>query len=53
MLRIGADGQTITGENRRVDLSPAGLHHAVLDAVLGPVPGPVAGPAPEPAPGME
>jgi phosphoglycerol transferase MdoB-like AlkP superfamily enzyme len=53
MLRIGADGQTITGENRRVDLSPAGLHHAVLDAVLGPVAGPVAGPAPEPAPGME
>lgn len=53
MLQIGADGQTITGENRRVDLSPAGLHHAVLDAVLGPVPGPVPGPAPEPAPGME
>ncbi len=35
MLGIGADGQIIPGENRRKDLTPAQLHHAVLDAALG------------------
>jgi hypothetical protein len=40
ILRIDGQGETVTGPNRRVDLTPAGLHHAVLDTVLGPVSGP-------------
>ncbi|MGF7153840.1 LTA synthase family protein [Novosphingobium gossypii] len=35
MIRIDADGRVLPGDNRRVDLTPAALHHAVLDAVLG------------------
>lgn len=35
MLRIDGAGQVVPGTNRRVDLTPAGLHHAVLEAVLG------------------
>lgn len=35
MLRIDAAGQIVPGTNRRADLTPAGLHHAVLNAVLG------------------
>jgi len=35
MLRIDGAGQVVRGANRRADLTPAGLHHSVLDAVLG------------------
>lgn len=35
MIRLDAAGQVVRGENRRVDLTPARLHHAVLDAVVG------------------
>lgn len=35
MLRFGADGRIARGANRRVDLSPDGLHHAILDGVRG------------------
>lgn len=35
MIRIDAAGQAVPGANARVDLTPAGLHHAILDAVLG------------------
>ena len=35
MIRLDASGQIAPGENRRLDLTPAGLHHAILDTVLG------------------
>jgi len=35
MVRIDTDGRAIPGDNRRVDLTPAGLHHAILAEVLG------------------
>ena len=35
IVRLDADGQFVGGENRRVDLTPAGMHHAILDLVLG------------------
>lgn len=35
IVRLDAAGQFVRGENRRTDLTPAGLHHAVLDLVLG------------------
>jgi hypothetical protein len=35
ILRFGADGQTLRGAGTRVDLTPAALHHTVLDMVLG------------------
>lgn len=35
MVRLNAQGQFVHGTNRRIDLSPAQLHHAVLDVVLG------------------
>jgi hypothetical protein len=35
MLRIDAMGGIASGENRRADLTPAGLHHAILDAAMG------------------
>lgn len=40
MVRVDSRGRIVPGDNRRIDLSPAQLHHAVLDAVLGPVAGP-------------
>lgn len=36
MLRTDGAGHVVAGANRRQDLTPAGLHHAILDAVLGP-----------------
>lgn len=36
MVRLDGTGNLLTGENRRADLTPAQLHHAVLDTVLGP-----------------
>lgn len=33
MLRFSADGKMMTGANQRVNLSPAELHHAILDCV--------------------
>lgn len=35
MLRIDGQGRAVPGDHRRMDLTPAGLHHAILDAVLG------------------
>lgn len=35
MLRLSADGEIIVGENRRVDLSPDELHHAILHCATG------------------
>lgn len=35
MLRIDAAGQNLRGTNRRSDLTPAALHHAMLAEVLG------------------
>ncbi len=35
MLRLDRDGRPVTGDTRRADLTPAGLHHAILDTVLG------------------
>jgi hypothetical protein len=35
IVRLDSAGKRLRGENRRVDLTPAGLHHAVLDLVLG------------------
>lgn len=35
MMRIDGEGRLVAGENKRIDLSPAELHHAVLDTVLG------------------
>lgn len=33
MMRFGADGQIDAGANRRIDLMPYGLHHAILHCV--------------------
>lgn len=35
MIRFDAAGRVAPGDNREVDLSPAELHHAMLDVVLG------------------
>lgn len=35
MMRIDAEGGIVPGENRRTDLTPAELHHAILEVVLG------------------
>ncbi|WP_242125485.1 LTA synthase family protein [Sphingobium sp. Sx8-8] len=35
MMRLDGSGAIVRGDNRRVDLTPAGLHHAMLDIVLG------------------
>ncbi|WP_395337657.1 LTA synthase family protein (plasmid) [Novosphingobium sp. BL-8H] len=35
LVRLDKAGQIVPGKNRQVDLTPAGLHHAVLSAVLG------------------
>lgn len=35
IVRFDARGELLRGGNRRVDLHPAGLHHAMLDIVLG------------------
>ncbi|MBB4860601.1 hypothetical protein HNO88_003945 [Novosphingobium chloroacetimidivorans] len=35
LVRLDAEGRFVRGDNRRVDLTPAGLHHAMLDIVLG------------------
>lgn len=35
MMRVDSSGRIVPGANRRVDLTPAGLHHAVLDVLLG------------------
>jgi len=35
MVRLDAAGQPVPGDNRRLDLTPAALHHAVLGAVQG------------------
>ncbi|WP_235037783.1 MULTISPECIES: LTA synthase family protein [unclassified Novosphingobium] len=35
MVRMDAEGRIVPGEGRRADLTPAALHHAVLDMVLG------------------
>jgi hypothetical protein len=35
IMRFDSQGRFLRGENRRVDLTPAGLHHAMLDIVLG------------------
>jgi hypothetical protein len=35
MMRLDGAGEILPGENRRVDLTPAELHHAILDATLG------------------
>lgn len=40
MVRMDGRGRVVPGDNRRIDLSPAQLHHAVLDTVLGPVAAP-------------
>lgn len=36
ILRFDAEGRILRGEGRRVDLAPAQLHHAVLDALTDP-----------------
>ncbi|WP_327194518.1 LTA synthase family protein [Novosphingobium beihaiensis] len=35
MIRMDEQGRVVPGGNRRIDLTPAQLHHAVLDTVLG------------------
>ena len=35
MVRMDGDGRIVPGKGRRADLTPAALHHAVLDMVLG------------------
>lgn len=35
MLRIDSSGGIVRGDNREVDLTPAELHHAMLNTVLG------------------
>ncbi|MEE4453620.1 LTA synthase family protein [Novosphingobium resinovorum] len=35
MIVIDGEGRIQSADNRRVDLPPAGLHHAILDRVLG------------------
>lgn len=40
MMRFNAQGQLMYGDKQRIDLTPAQLHHAVLDVTLGtPLPG--------------
>lgn len=34
VIRLDAAGRIVPGDNRRLDLTPAALHHDVLDAVL-------------------
>jgi hypothetical protein len=36
MIRTTASGEIVTGANRRVDLTPDGLHHAILEGVIRP-----------------
>lgn len=35
VLRFGASGEIVTGANRRVDLTPDDLHHAILRCIEG------------------
>ena len=35
IVRLDSQGRFVRGDNRRVDLTPAGLHHAMLNLVLG------------------
>jgi len=35
IVRLGPNGSIIAGENRRVDITPAALHHIVADLILG------------------
>ena len=35
MVRLDEAGEIVPGDNRRIDLTPAGLHQAILGAVLG------------------
>jgi phosphoglycerol transferase MdoB-like AlkP superfamily enzyme len=35
MVRMDGDGRVVPGDSHRVDLTPAQLHHAVLDTILG------------------
>ncbi len=35
MVRLDEAGEIVPGGNRRVDLTPAGLHHEILGAILG------------------
>lgn len=35
MVRLDRAGEIVPGGNRRADLTPAGLHHAILGAILG------------------
>jgi hypothetical protein len=35
MVRLDGAGEIVLGDNRRVDLTPARLHHAILGAILG------------------
>lgn len=35
MLRVDGSGNIVRGENRQVDLTPAQLHHTILEIVLG------------------
>lgn len=35
MIRFDGSGRAVPGPNRRVDLTPAELHHVILDDVLG------------------
>ena len=37
IVAIDAQGGVMRGDNRRVDLTPAGLHHAIVDLALGSV----------------
>lgn len=38
MIRLDHAGNPVPGEHRQADLTPAGLHHAILGAVLGDLP---------------
>jgi hypothetical protein len=35
MVRLDGAGEIVPGDNRQADLTPAGLHHAILAAILG------------------
>lgn len=35
MMRLDAAGRIIRGDDQQIDLTPAGLHHAILNVVLG------------------
>lgn len=49
MLRLDAEGRVVPGANRRQNLTPAELHHAVLDTILGePVAGTPSAAVPQP-----